>query len=45
MGPSAENQTVAGEMQNAAQLANDDTIDVKAPQKAIEDFMGGYVLL
>ena len=45
MGPSAENQTVAGEKPNAAQLVNDDTIDVKGLQKAIEDFTGGYVLL
>lgn len=45
MGPNAENQTVAGERQNAAQLVNDDTIDVKGLQKAIEDFMGGYVHL
>ena len=45
MGPSAENQAVAGEMPNDARLVNDDTIDVRASQKTIEDFMAGYVLL
>ena len=45
MGPSVENQTVAEEFPNDAQLENDATIDGKATQKEIETFMDGYVLL
>lgn len=45
MGPNVENQTVAGERPNAAQLVNVDTIDGKVPRKVNGAFMAGCALL
>lgn len=44
MGPSAESQTVAGEIPNAAHLANGETTDGKPSKKTKGGFTRGYVL-
>jgi len=44
MGPSAESQTVAGEIPNAAPLANGESTGGKTPKKINGNFTLGYVL-
>jgi hypothetical protein len=44
MGPSAESQTVAGEIPNAAPLANEELTDGKASKKINGAFTLGFVL-
>jgi hypothetical protein len=44
MGPSVDNQTVAEEILNDAQLVSDAMIDEKVPKRKIGPSMDGYVL-